>query len=163
MRPTRFTPWLQQRLAESGSVTQVRTPTEAGRQASPKRGPYGLLLTLRNGGVVELGITAESAPGDQYDQPENVVEGEPMTPLPTPEIDGAKVRTGDVEAFIAAVIATSSEVAHIDRYSEAESPGAIPYGLQIRTHSGAKLRVNFVTTHSSGRQAGADYAVADAI
>ncbi|WP_126643141.1 hypothetical protein [Embleya hyalina] len=80
-------------------------------------------MTLRNGGVVELGITAESAPGDQYDQPENVVEGEPVTPLPTPEIDGAKVRTGDVEAFIAAVIATSSEVAHIDRYSEAEFPG----------------------------------------
>ncbi|MGC0418281.1 hypothetical protein [Embleya sp. AB8] len=163
MRPTRFTPWLQERLIESGSVAQVQTREEAGEPASPKRGPYGLLLTLRNGAVVEVGVTAESSPGDQYSEPETVVEGEPMAPLSAPAIDGAKVRTAELEAFLAALIAESSEVAAIRRFSEAESPGAVPYGLSVRYHSGAKIRVNFVTAHSSGQRPGPDYTLPDSV
>ncbi|MFE3198945.1 hypothetical protein [Embleya sp. NPDC059237] len=163
----RFEPWLAELLRQSGAVTDVAVRTEAGEQKAPRPGPYGVSLRLRNGATVDLGITAESAAGDQYAQPETEVRGEPPTRLESvPAIDGAKVRVADIEEWLAALVVNSGspELRKVStRYSQEDPPGAIPFGLELRWHSGAKIRVNFQHAYSSGARPEAPYQCSEAI
>ncbi|OPC82567.1 hypothetical protein B4N89_17930 [Embleya scabrispora] len=167
MRPKRFEPWLAELLRQSGAVTDVAVRTEAGEQRAPRPGPYGVSLRLRNGATIELGITAESAPGDQYVQTETEVRGEPPARVESvPAIDGAKVKVADVEEWLAALAVNSGspELRKVStRYSQEDPPGAIPYGVELRWHSGAKTRVNFQHAYSSGDRPGAAYQCPDII
>ncbi|MFE2869165.1 hypothetical protein [Embleya sp. NPDC059259] len=124
-----------------------------------------MLVTLRGGGSVEMMITARSAPGDAYGEPEAIVEGEQSAPIElSGPIDGAKVRVTDLETFIASVIVGSGsrEVAEItQRFSE--QAGAISHGMVIRFHSGARVHLNFVTAHPAGERPNASYQCPDVI
>ncbi|MYS87900.1 hypothetical protein [Embleya scabrispora] len=163
----RFEPWLAELLKQSGAVTDVAVRTEAEEQQTPRPGPYGVSLRLRNGATVDLGITAESAPGDRYSEPEQIIEGPPPARIESvPAIDGAKVKVSDIEAWLGALTVNSgsSELRTLStRYSQEEPIGTIPYGLELRWHSGAKIRVNFQHAYSSGSRPGAAYQCPDTI
>jgi hypothetical protein len=167
MRPARFETFLREQIAASGAVADVQTRTDAGVERTPARGDYGVRVTLKSGGAVEMMITAQSAPGDAYSEPEAIVEGEQVAPIAlSGPIDGSKVRVADLETFIASVIAGSGsrEVAEIgQRFSEQEPAGAISHGMVVRFHSGARVYLNFVTAHPAGQRPGADYQCPDVI
>lgn len=167
MRPVRFEPWLAELLRQSGAVTDVAIRTEAGEQKAPRPGPYGVSFRLSNGATVALSITAESAQGDQYAQPETEVQGEPPARIESvPTIDGAKVKVADIEEWLAALVVNSGspELLQVStRYSQEDPLGAIPYGLELRWHSGAKIRLNFQDAYSSGGRPGAAYQCPDTI
>jgi len=168
MRPARFETFLREQLLASGAVADATSRSDSGTDRAPARGDYGVRATLHGGGIVEMLLTAQSAPGDQYAEPEAIVEGD-AAPAPIEAggpIDGEKVRVADVEATVASLIVASGsrEVAEISRrFSEQDPAGAVSHGMIVRFHSGARIYLNFLTAHPAGQRAGADYRCPDVI
>jgi hypothetical protein len=160
MYPVRFELWMRDLVTPE--VAKCQTYEEVGFQRSNS----GLMITLHNGGTVNLQFTAKSAPGDAYDQPEVIREGDAPAPVDSgPPIVGDPVRLADVEARLAALMMNSGsdELARVERFSTRDPRGAVPYGLRITWHSGAQSYVNVLTAFQADRQPGADFDVPDSV
>jgi hypothetical protein len=135
MRPDRF---LQ--LAVTAAQTIPGTTARVvpiGEDGRSKR-PY--LFTVETGGkTTRWQITAASAPGDVYSQPER----EPVPPETGPATAGSAEHVES--ALLAAILdADSGEIAAVDAYSRRAQAGAIQHGATILFHNGAKIFLNSV-------------------
>jgi hypothetical protein len=141
MRPDRF---LQ--LAVTAAQTIPGTTARVvpiGEDGRSKR-PY--LFTVETGGkTTRWQITAASAPGDVYSQPER----EPVLGAACgsrPGLGRYRLVAEHVEsALLAAILdADSGEIAAVDAYSRRAQAGAIQHGATILFHNGAKIFLNSV-------------------
>jgi hypothetical protein len=135
MRPRRFQPWAEQQIAASPDIARVE-PVE-GDPPFVTRIEFkaGLALTVQWVGTAPPG-------GDQADQPERIVTGQPATPVEVPEMP-ARPGRADVERHLAALLTNAShkEIAEVTGYAQDERLGSEtwPYGLRVRCHSGATI------------------------
>jgi hypothetical protein len=141
MRPDRF---LQ--LAVTAAQTIPGTTARVvpiGEDGRSKR-PY--LFTVETGGkTTRWQITAASAPGDVYSQPERepVLGDKPVPPETGPATAGSAEHVES--ALLAAILdADSGEIAAVDAYSRRAQAGAIQHGATILFHNGAKIFLNSV-------------------
>ena len=125
MRPDRF---------QSFVLDLARNDPRAGKAASLKEAgdskrPYGLAVMLE-GRETRWQINARSAEGDNFDQPERPVEGDPVS-MDGPWVEGT-------EGWLAQLLAGSGsrEIEAIDQWSLREEP---KNGLTEKCHSGAWL------------------------
>ncbi|WP_165985997.1 hypothetical protein [Streptomyces sp. YIM 98790] len=142
----------------------VRTYTAAGLQAEPwqegTKRPFGVQVTLPNGGQIWHAITAVAVPGEDYAAPEQPVEKEAPTPVPLPSIGSGPVPVPEVERYLAALMTNSGspEIARAYGYSGRESSSQYP-GFGIEFHSEAKVHCVFVYGARAGQQRGQEHAV----
>lgn len=136
MRPDRFEAFALDLVKNTPQASQVATLREAGDTAHP----YGLAVTLPTA-EVRVQFTAQSAPGDRYEQPEEPVEGEPGPSLGEPTLPAGRPAPADVEGWLAAVLAgaQSPEVARVERWSTAEGARKGHAGVTAHFHSGARI------------------------
>lgn len=149
MRPARFQEFALKALTAAPGILSVE-PWQDGTTR-----PNGLKVTLATGAQVWPAITAVSAPGEDYSQPEQPVEGEPLPDVPLPQLAGDKVKVTDVELFLVAVLTNAGcrEIAQVYGYSDRPSPNLHP-GVGVEFHSGAKIHMGFVHAMSAGRSPG---------
>ncbi|MFD5384310.1 hypothetical protein ACFWMG_04935 [Streptomyces sp. NPDC127074] len=86
-----------------------------------------------DGRTARFQFNAQSAPGDQYDQPERPVEGD-VANLEGPRADGP-------EGWLAGLLASSGslEIESIEQWSLREDPKDRRNGLTVFFYSGAKI------------------------
>lgn len=146
MRPERFQEFAVKTLSNAPGVLSVE-PWQEG----PQR-PFGLKVTLASGAQVWPAITAVSAPGEDYNQPETPVEGEALPEVPFPELPAGKVPVTDVERYLVAALtnAGSREIAEVYGYSDRPTPNLTP-GVGVDFHNGAKIHMGFVQAIPAGR------------
>jgi hypothetical protein len=160
MRPERFNHLLTAAAQKAGA--DARTLDEAGHTDHR----YGVAMRAGSG-QVWWSFTAAGAPGDKYSEPEAApVSGPRPEPVTAPAL-GPKVTIADLEIALASALLEldeHAEIATIDRYSTRENPGAIPYGLTIGFHSGARIYLNGLATIRQGEdRPGRLYELADAV
>lgn len=154
MRVQRFEPFLKSLIPADGSgvISEVATFAEAKFTGA---GDYGLVLRFSSGGSLYANIVRGTPPGgDDRTAPEQIVEGEPPTPIPLPalELAGGKIRTADVEQYLRALILNSgnTEVRDIRSFST-EKGGYHRYGLAVAFHRGDTCYLYFLQTLPAGR------------
>ena len=137
MRPDRFESFALDLVKNAPQVVQATTLREAGDTAHP----YGLAIDMGGSEEVRIQFTAQSAPGDRYDQPEQRVEGEPVPPLGDPVLPPGEPSPEAVEEWFAAVLAGagSREIAKVERWSLAEGARRGHVGVTVYCHSGARI------------------------
>ncbi|MFJ2202413.1 hypothetical protein [Streptomyces violaceusniger] len=93
--------------------------------------PYGLAVVLE-GNEARWQVTAQSVPGDDFDQPETPVEGD-TGPIEGPWADGP-------EGWLAQLLASSGsrEIERIEQWSLREEPDRRD-GLTVFFHNGARI------------------------
>lgn len=105
------------------------------------RRPHGIQLTLATGGTVRHAITRVRVMGEDLDQPEEPVLGEPPAPV-EPRPAPAGVRDRQTAAFLAAVLAGTGnkELSRAYAYDEqSQNPG---FGVEF--HNGSKVHMLLV-------------------
>lgn len=102
MRPDRFQAFVLEQLGAHPAVAQAAPLQETGES----RYPYGVAVKLTAGGEFRWQITAESAPGDRYSEPEQPVEGDPAPGVEAPKAAGP-YGLADADAFMAHVLAAA--------------------------------------------------------
>ncbi|WP_030186327.1 hypothetical protein [Streptomyces capuensis] len=102
------------------------------KDAGDSKHPFGLAVTLA-GRPARIQFTVKSAPSDNYDKPEQPVEGDPA-PLDGPRAEGP-------EGWLAGLLAASGnrEIAGIEQWSLREDPKDRRDGLTVQFHSGAEV------------------------
>lgn len=138
MRPDRFESFLIS-LAKTGEgARQVSTLRDAG----DTKHPYGIAVTLGDR-EVRYQITAQSAPGERYEQPEEPVEGEPAPTMGDPVVPAGPVGPGEAEGWLAAVLAAarSPEVQRVERWSVREGAHGGHAGVTAHFHNGGRAFV----------------------
>lgn len=100
------------------------------------RRPHGIELKLATGGTVRHAITRTRVQGEDLEQPEQPVEGEPPAPV-EPRPAPAGVRDRQTAEFLAAVLAGagSKEMLRVYPYDE---KSAHP-GLGVEFHDGSRV------------------------
>lgn len=128
MRPMRF---------EEFAVELARKDPGAGKamrlkETGESKYPYGLAVLLE-GREARWQIIAQSAAGDDFEQPEQRVEGEPAD-LEGPRAEGP-------EGWLAELLARSGskEITSIEQWSLREDPNDRRNGLTVEFYSGAKI------------------------
>jgi hypothetical protein len=167
MRPARFETTLKDLLQQAGGpVKDVTTVADAGYD----RHPYGLVVTYATGARVVLQFVQTSAPGDDFSQPEQIIEsGTAPTPTPMPDdlFDGGRLQLGAVDRHLAALVTSSGsrEVRGAEAFSTRASKGAIEYGVKIEFHDESTIYVYVVSALPQGRelQPGREYQVPAAV
>lgn len=141
MRPDRFEPFALDLLKNAPGTTRVTTLREAGDTKHPR----GLAVSLGSA-EARVQFTAQSAPGDRYEQPEHVIEGEPVQPDGDPVLPPGKPQPTDIEAWLAAVLAGSGspEMAKVCRWSTREGARKGHVGVTAHFHSGARIFVRLM-------------------
>lgn len=136
MRPDRFQHFALDLAKNAPGTSHVTTLQEAG----DSKHPYGLALAL-GPTQARVQFTAQSAPGDRYEQPEQPVEGDPVQPTGDPALPPGKTSQADVEAWLAALLAVSGspEMAKVERWSTRESARKDHFGVTAHFHSGARV------------------------
>jgi hypothetical protein len=136
MRPARFEAFAVEHLAASPLVAR----TAPLRDAGDTRHPYGLAVRWGVGGEHRWQILGESAPGDNYANPEQTREGDPTPGVQPPELVGP-ITDADAETLLAHILTgpRSPELAAITRWSHQDGAAPGYYGLTIRCHTGARL------------------------
>ncbi|WFB09390.1 hypothetical protein LRS74_21845 [Streptomyces sp. LX-29] len=144
MRPSRFEEHALDLVKNAAGVSGVSRLREAGDD----KHPFGLAMT-HAGGEARWQFIAESSPGDDYSETEAPVEGEPMAPVPVPEV-GARLGPVEAEAWFAALLASggSREISSIEQWSGRANPRPGHHGLTVRCHSGARIYVRVLGTDS---------------
>jgi hypothetical protein len=119
---------------QSFVVDLARNDPRAGKaatlaEAGDSKRPYGLAVMLE-GRETRWQINARSAEGDNFDQPERPVGGDPIS-MDGPWVDGP-------EGWLAQLLAGSGsrEIEAIDQWSLHDEP---KQGLTVKCHSGAWL------------------------
>ncbi|MBM9510062.1 hypothetical protein [Actinacidiphila acididurans] len=127
MRPDRFQAFVLEQLGAHPAVAQAAPLAETGET----RYPYGVAVKLTAGGEFRWQITAESAPGDRYSEPEQPVEGDPAPGVQAPAVSGP-YGLADADAFMAHVLTAgrSAELRAVQRRDG---------GLTVTCHNRARL------------------------
>jgi hypothetical protein len=165
MRPRRFESTLLDLYKNTPQVKSVQTVEETGYD----RHPYGLVVEYATGARVLMQITVTSRPGENFDEPEEIVEGgEPPAEVEVPELfNGAKLQMPAVDKHLVALVVNSGtrELASAEAYSMREKPGAIRYGANFAFHDGSVVRVFVVQAFPAGRdvQRGREFDVPAAV
>lgn len=105
------------------------------------RRPYGIEVQLADGKTVRHAITRVRVQGEDLEQPEEPVLGEPPAPI-EPRPAPAGVRDRQTAEFLAAVLAGTGnkEVARVYAYDQtSQNPG-----LGVEFHSGSKIHMLLV-------------------
>lgn len=133
MRPQRFQDFVVRLASDDPATGQAKTLRDAG----DTKHPFGLAVQL-GGREVRFQIAVKSAPGDNYDQTETPVEGEPVT-LDGPRAEGP-------EGWLAGLLAGSGsrEIAGINQWSLREDLKDRRDGLTVLCHSGAEVYVRLL-------------------
>lgn len=151
MRPARFAAFLQQLIRDDPQQTGAWPLAECGYTACP----YGVVLGLPTRALVYLQCVASSPPGQRPDEEELVVHGAPPPPIRAPDLAVAGLTPMvNVERYLGALItgAQHLEVAEVKLYADREKQGAVPHGLNVRFHSGARIYLYVRHQVASGRQ-----------
>ncbi|MEY9849522.1 hypothetical protein [Streptacidiphilus sp. MAP5-3] len=134
---------LQQLLIE-------RAPTVPGITDAGKRdddSPYGLTVTLTDGGQVWWSITGASGPAPTTDEGFSAEE--------IPDLTGSSVPVAHVEQALVATAAGADDpsggVVRADRYSVRPNPPAVRYGATLECRDGWKLFLSCYGTSRPGR------------
>lgn len=151
MRPARFQTLLHQLLDQDPQVKTVQPATATGID----RYPYALAVTYPTGARTLLQILGTSADGDRYNQTEQIIEGDRApAEVPVPEVfDQGTLRLDRVDQHLTAVILNSGsrEIVSAQPFSGREQAGAIPYGVKVVFHDGARIYLNVVHAVPAGR------------
>ncbi|KIZ16868.1 hypothetical protein [Streptomyces natalensis] len=153
MRPQRLMEFVAETLTNAPEVQRAVPWQEGGVR------PYGVQVTFLTGAELWLGVMAQAAPGESYDEPEVPVTAEPPAEVAVPELlEGGKVTPLSAEAYIAAVL-TNSGSAEIKRaygYSEGATmtrPTSAP-GVGLEFHSAGRGFLPFIHTARAGQGKG---------
>lgn len=139
MRPSRFVALLVSAARSAPGITRVEAVTEDGRSQRPY-----LVAVEADGRVTRWQVTATSAPGDDYAQPEReLIIGEKPGVLPAGPA-GADPATVEAALIAAVLAADAGEIAAVERYSTRPEPPAVGYGAVILCHDGARIYLNLV-------------------
>lgn len=122
--------------------------------------PFGIKVRLASGAEVWHAITAQSREGEQFDEPEQPVEGEPPAPVEVPSLGTGRTRVTDIERYLTALVINtgSPEIAQGYAYSEGSKTGNTP-GYGVRFHSGARVFAPFVHVLRPGQTPGKEFDV----
>lgn len=140
MRPDRF---LQLAVTAARAIPGV-TRAEPVPIEEDGRSKRPFLFAVETGGQTSRWqVTAASAPGDVYSQPERepVLGDKPVPPETGPATAGSPEHVES--ALIAAILeADGGEIAGVDAYSRRATPGAIQHGATILFHDGSRVFLN---------------------
>lgn len=116
-------------------------PGVASATAWPDR-PYGLEVTLAEGGCVYWMVTGASAVAPPANPEER------LEPQPLPNLSGGQVPVAAVEQALLATLATvaGEQIARADRYSTRPAPPAVGYGATIDCTDGWRIFIAAVGT-----------------
>jgi hypothetical protein len=137
MRPARFQEFAMTAFQRGPEVSSVE-PWQDGTNR-----PYGVQVRFNAGTVMRLSITAVSATGEKYSEPEEPVTATPPGEIPLPDLfDGGKITPQRAELYLAALLNNSGspEIAGTYAYSARETPAMYP-GLGVDFHSGGKAHM----------------------
>ncbi|CAM5502937.1 MULTISPECIES: hypothetical protein [Streptomyces] len=128
MRPARFQDFALQLAQTDPNAGAAATLKDAG----DKKHPYGLAVKL-GGRDARFQFIAYSVPGDNFDVPETVVEGD-LVPLDERRAEGP-------EGWLMGLLADSGsrEIATIEQWSLREDPADRRNGLTVEFHDGSKI------------------------
>lgn len=154
MRAQRFQDWLLEQLQADlpPAVSKAASFAEAGYTERP----LGVALALSSGASVYVQIVRGSPPdGSDGRDEEPIADGEPPASVPPVELPASgSVKTANVEAWLAAVVANSGhrEIAQVERYSVSRDLGSEQqkYGVKVSCHSKADIFLLFVHTLRAG-------------
>jgi hypothetical protein len=134
MRPARFQEFAVDAAKNMPGVGQVSTLAEAG----DAKHPFGITVQL-NGSPVRYQFVAQSAPGDRYELPEPVVEGEPAEAGAAPVLPPGRVTPQTAEAWLAGALTSArcTELARVERWSTRGTGDRA--GVTAHFHSGARI------------------------
>jgi hypothetical protein len=137
--------------AELQQLLITHAPDVPGITAAARRdddNPYGLTVTLENGGRAWWTITGASPAGAAPDSGPSGVN-----PVPVPDLTSRPVPIADVEqALIATALAhAGDQICSIDRYSTRPDPPAVRYGAAIGFRDGWKLFLSCYGTTRPGQ------------
>lgn len=153
MRPARFAAFLQQLIRDDPQDTGAWPLAECGYTGCP----HGVVLGLPTRALVYLQCVASSPPGQQPGQEEQVVHGPPPPPIRAPDLAVAGLTpVVNVERYLGALLtgAQYPEVAAVELYADRPKQGAVPHGLNVRFHSGARIFLYVRHQVPAGRQLG---------
>jgi hypothetical protein len=153
MRVSRFEAFLRDLLQPTGVITSVSTFAGDGY----KEKPFGLVVGFANSSRVYLQFVGATPPGgENYGEPEKIVEKTAPTPVDVPALtlEGGRVSLRDFEQYLRAVIlgSGSREVASVRAFSAGEGSGVHRYGLGVTFHNGGSVFVLVVHTVPAGRE-----------
>lgn len=152
MRPARFAAFLQQLIRDDPQQTGAWPLAECGYTACP----YGVVLGLPTRALVYLQGVSVPPPGESGGaDAERVVHGTPPPPIRAPDLATAGLTPMvNVERYLGALItgAQCTEVAAVELYADREKAGAVPHGLNVRFHSGARICLYVRHAVPAGRQ-----------
>lgn len=128
MRPTRFEEFALSLARQDPAAGQASTLKESG----DSKHPFGLAVALE-GRTARFQFNAQSAPGDQYDQPERPVEGDAVA------LDGPWAK--GPEGWLARLLAGSGsrEIERIEQWSLRKDPKKDHHGVTVFFHDGARI------------------------
>lgn len=110
-------------------------------------------MTMASGAQVQWQFVAQSRPGDNFGHPEEIVEGTPVGPVVIPDLNpGGRIATADVEAWFAALVASSGsrEISGFEPWSPREGNRSGHVGVTVMFHSGAKIYAGVARAGRSG-------------
>lgn len=151
MRPDRFEALTVELLAAHPAV-EAAAPL---RDAGDTRHPYGVAIRLAAGGEFRWQIMGESAPGDDYAQPETRTEGDPVPGVQAPQPSGP-YGLADADTLLAHVLTVAARPTETApaRTAELRTVQRRNGGLTIRCYSGATLYVRALPVAAiTGRRA----------
>lgn len=153
MRPQRLMEFVAATLEKAPEVTRA----EAWQEGAVR--PFGVQVTFATGAEMWLGVMAQAAPGENYDQPETPVTDAPPAEVPVPDLlTNGKATPLSAEAYIAAVLTNSGspEIKRAYGYSAGATPTnptAHP-GVGLEFHSGGRGFLPFIHTARAGQGRG---------
>jgi hypothetical protein len=145
MRLNRFKPWLWPVIdANLPEGVERLDWAETGIRKDPGMGEHtdGIVLRSPAGGTMYMSVTnANFKPsGDSYDEPEQIVEGnppEPIAPIDLKIASDGRIRIDDLEEWLVMVLnnAGNKEMDRVRRLSTREAPYETQFGFCVYWHS----------------------------
>lgn len=140
--PTMRPPRLQEHLAYLVRADPQPTEARLFRDTGYTDPPYGVVLSLPTGALAYLQCVGSAWPGDDYSKPDRIDYGPPPPAMTMPLLPTGSALTPLVlvERYLGALLtgAGCGEVATVDLYADRPRRGAVPHGLNVGFHNGAK-------------------------
>lgn len=138
MRPPRLQEHLSYLVNADPQPTSARLLGHCGYTTVP----YGIVLTLPTGALVYFQCAGTAWAGDDYSKPDRIEYGTPppLISMPTLPTGSALTPLVQVERYLGALLtgAACGEVATVALYADRPRLGAVPYGLNVSFHNGAR-------------------------
>ncbi|MFE2934855.1 hypothetical protein [Streptomyces sp. NPDC059278] len=152
MHPKRFASGLLSWICAEPQV-RARSFEEAGYTECP----FGVELWLPSGAVVYLQAVGADAPGHRPGTPLPPVHGDPLPVSKPVALPGeGPTEMAAVERWLRWRITTgqSAEISRVSLFQNRNGRNAVPYGLALTFHSGARVWLYFRHATPAGRQPG---------